>query len=288
MPFCNDIPSSPSFFWYPHPGCLEAYDTIDARAAEYQAAEKAAAGAHLAKEKAEEEVKAVWKLWNSWNSEFSLFRVMERDVKLGNERWKVHFELDFFRYSLLTLELWAGQETNQRKEGRGETSHSSVILETFQDHVPLEYECVGGRWHLKSERISFSKPMKLFKTFQKHIFLFLNMFLFFFSLETLFKSEDGKNQEAKAAAAAKASKVGISKSWNIGETKLKRSEKPRTSGWLTLITFIARGWIPLVTILVHILATCLTKEPDNFEERLTFDTGAIASGQAKRRRRRKA
>jgi len=58
MPFCNDIPSSPSFFWYPHPGCLEAYDTIDARAAEYQAAEKAAAGAHLAKEKAEEEVKA--------------------------------------------------------------------------------------------------------------------------------------------------------------------------------------------------------------------------------------
>lgn len=49
------------------------------------------------------------------------------------------------------------------------------------------------------------------------------MFLFFFSLETLFKSEDGKNQEAKAAAAAKASKVGISKSWNIGETKLKKS-----------------------------------------------------------------
>ena len=149
MTFCNHIPS---FFWYPNPGCLEAYDTIDARAAEYQAAEKAAAGAHLAKEKAEEEVKAVkavWKLWNSWNSEFLLFRVMERDVKLGLERWKVHFELDFFRYSLLTLELWAGQETNQRKEGGGETSHSSVILETFQDHVPLEYECVGGKMGLK-------------------------------------------------------------------------------------------------------------------------------------------
>ena len=157
MPFCNDIPSSPSFFWYPHPGCLEAYDTIDARAAEYQAAEKAAAGAHLAKEKAEEEVKAVWKLWNSWNSEFLLFRVME-------EMWRYVLNLIFFRYSLLTLELWAGQETNQRKEGRGETSHSSVILETFQDHVPLEYECVGGRWNLKSERISFSKPMKLFNT----------------------------------------------------------------------------------------------------------------------------
>ena len=58
----------------------------------------------------------------------------------------------------------------------------------------------------------FLIPMKLFKTFQKHIFLFFICFCFFFSLETFFKSDDGKNQEAKAAAAAKASKVGISKS----------------------------------------------------------------------------
>ena len=51
----NHVPSH--FLWYPQPGCLEAHDTIDARAAEYQAAEKAAAAAHVAKEKAEEEVR---------------------------------------------------------------------------------------------------------------------------------------------------------------------------------------------------------------------------------------
>lgn len=99
------------------------------------------------------------------------------------------------------------------------------------------------------------------------------MFLFFFSLETLFKSEDGKNQEAKAAAAAKASKVGISKSWNIGETKLKKAQDFR----MINVNYVhCSRFDPFrVTILVLILATSLTKEPDNFEERPTFDTGAI-------------
>ena len=45
-----------------------------------------------------------------------------------------------FSYSLLTLELLAGQETNQRKEGGGHNLHNNVILVTVQDHVP-ESEC---------------------------------------------------------------------------------------------------------------------------------------------------